>query len=33
MPQKPVSDIEQSLIDEIRQTGHHKAAAEKRIPV
>ena len=24
MPQKPVSDIEQSLIDEIRQTGHHK---------
>ena len=24
MPQKPVSDIEQSLIDEIRQSGHHK---------
>ena len=24
MPQKPVSDIEQSLIDEIRESGHHK---------
>ena len=24
MPQKPVSDIEQSLIDESRESGHHK---------
>ena len=24
MPQKPVSEIEQSLIDEIRETGHYK---------